>query len=168
VAHVLLLVRHAKAVGDAVSDADRRLAPRGIRDAAAAGRWLHDHGLVPDQAVVSPALRAIQTWDAMSDELSDVPATVNDERIYENTIDSLLSVVHGTAESAHTVAVVGHNPSMHALAAALDDGEGDGEARTSIRDAFPTMAIAVLDVTGRWADLALGAATLREVAAPRG
>jgi phosphohistidine phosphatase len=168
VAHVLLLVRHAKAVGDVTSDAERQLAPRGVRDAAAAGRWLLNHGLAPDLAVVSPARRAVQTWDAMSGELRDAPATVNDDRIYENSIDSLLGVVHDTAEGVHSVAIIGHNPSMHAFAAALDDGEGDGEARTSIRESFPTMGIAVLDVTGGWADLTLGAATLREVAAPRG
>jgi phosphohistidine phosphatase len=167
VAHVLLLVRHAKAAGDAVSDAERALAPRGVRDAAVAGRWLLDRGLTPDHAVVSPALRAIQTWEAMSGELRVVPTAEVDDRIYENTIDSLLAVVHDAAESVHTIAVVGHNPSMQALAAALDDGDGDDAARTSIRTTFPTMGIAVLDVAGRWADLTLGAGTLREVAAPR-
>jgi phosphohistidine phosphatase len=167
VAHVLLLVRHAKAMADAVSDAERSLAPRGFRDAAAAGRWLLDHGLTPDQAVVSPALRAVQTWDAMSSALAVGPAAVVDDRIYENTIDALLAVVRDTAESVHTVAIVGHNPAMHAFAAALDDGSGDHVARTSIRTSFPTMGIAVLDVAGGWADLTLEAGTLREVAAPR-
>jgi phosphohistidine phosphatase len=167
VVHVLLLVRHAKAVGEAPSDAERALAPRGVRDAAAAGRWLLDHGLAPDHALVSPAIRAVQTWDSMSERFRDVPPAVTDDRIYENSIESLLSVVHDTAESLRTVAIVGHNPSMHALAAGLDDGDADSDVRASIRHAFPTMGIAVVDVTGGWADLELGTARLREVVAPR-
>jgi phosphohistidine phosphatase len=166
-AHVLLLVRHAKSASEASSDVDRALAPQGIRDAAAAGRWLLDRGLVPDLVVVSPALRALQTWNAIGGELRGLPTTVTDDRIYENSVDSLVSVVHDTAESAATVAIIGHNPSMHAFAAALDDGDGDSEARASIHHGFATMGIAVVDVPGAWADLELGAGRLREVVALR-
>jgi phosphohistidine phosphatase len=168
VAHTLVLVRHAKAMSDGADDADRRLAPRGIQDAGAAGRWLADRGLVPDHVVVSPARRAAQTWQLMASELGANPTTRTDRRIYDNTLDALLAVLQEVAEDAGTVALVGHNPSMHALTAALDDGQGDEVARADIRHGYPTSGIAVLDLDLSWAALTPGAATVREFVAARG
>ena len=155
----LLLVRHAKAQSDGPTDAERPLAPRGVRDAEAAGRWLAAHQLVPDQAVVSPALRARQTWEAMAASLGTVVPSSTDSRIYDNTVEALLAVLREVA--GDVVALVGHNPSMHALALALDEG---GE----LPDGFPTMSIAVFSVPGEWEALDLGGARLREHAVPRG
>jgi phosphohistidine phosphatase len=165
--HTLLLIRHAKAVGDAATDTERQLAPRGIRDARALGRWLVEHDLVPDYAVVSPARRAVQTWETAASELGDV-RTGGDDRIYENTLDALLAVILDVAEEPATVAVVGHNPSMHALAVALDDGRGDESSRTSIAASFPTSGVAVFDLAVSWAALTPGGATVRAFATPRG
>jgi phosphohistidine phosphatase len=163
-----LLIRHAKAVPDGVTDADRRLAPRGVLDARAAGRWLVERGLIPDHVVVSPARRAAQTWEVAMSELGAAPTVTTDDRIYDNTIESLLAVLNDVTDDADTVAVVGHNPSMQAFALALDDGSGDDRARADITDAYPTSGIAVLHVSVDWAQLTLGSATLRQFAAPRG
>jgi phosphohistidine phosphatase len=168
VAHTLLLVRHAKAMSGGETDADRQLAPRGIRDAGAAGRWLADRGLTPDHVVVSPAHRALQTWQLMASELAAAPTAAIDPRIYDNTLDALLAIAQETTEDAGTLAIVGHNPSMHELAVVLDDGRGDDSARVSIAQAFPTAGVAVLDLGGSWAALTPGAATLCEFAAVRG
>jgi phosphohistidine phosphatase SixA len=43
----LVLVRHAKAVPDAATDAQRELAGRGGRDAEAAGRWPAEEEIAP-------------------------------------------------------------------------------------------------------------------------
>ena len=50
----LILLRHGKAEPDSESgeDFDRRLAPRGVRDSAAAGVTLADMGFRPDVALV--------------------------------------------------------------------------------------------------------------------
>jgi phosphohistidine phosphatase len=164
----LVLVRHAKAMSDGADDADRRLAPRGSQDASAAGRWLVEHGLVPDHVVVSPARRAAQTWQLMASELDANPTASTDRRIYDNTLDSLLAVVQETDEAAGTLALVGHNPSMHAMAFALDDGQGDDTALADIAQGFPTAGIAVLDLDVSWAALTPGVATVREFVAARG
>ncbi len=167
-AHTLLLVRHAKAVTDAATDAERPLAGRGARDAQAAGRWLVDNALIPDHAVVSDARRAVETWEAIASELAGTPAVSIDARVYDNTVQSLLAVLQEVPEDVATVAIVGHNPTMHALATSLDDGLGDDRARADLEAGFPTAAIAVLDVAGSWAEVMLGAATLRELVVPRG
>jgi phosphohistidine phosphatase len=169
VARILLLIRHAKAVPDAATDAQRELAARGVRDARAVGRWLLGQELVPDQVVVSPARRTQQTWELAAAELGGVSApTMTDRRIYENTIESLLEVLHEAAGDTAVLTLVGHNPSMQGLANVLDDGLGDPSSIHEIGTAYPTSGVAVFDVVVEWADLIRGGATLRAFVAPRG
>jgi phosphohistidine phosphatase len=164
----LVLIRHAKAEGAGATDEVRRLSPRGLVDAAALGRWLVDHDVVPDYVVVSPAVRAIQTWEAAMAQLGGVPPVAVDERIYDNTVEDLLAIARESTDDINTLALVGHNPSMHALAATLDDGHGDPTARGDLARSYPTSGVAVFDVRGRWGELQASGATLREFVAPRG
>lgn len=164
----LVLVRHAKAA-DGSPDLRRPLAPRGLRDATAIGSWLADNGLVPDLAVVSPALRTVQTWQQATAALSTRPGVEEDERIYGNSVDALLEVVRETAHEVGTLALVGHNPSMAALADELDDRTGERDVRDELhRRGFPTSAVAVFAVDAAWADLELHGARLTAFCAPRG
>lgn len=162
-----MLVRHAKAEAHTATDVERPLADRGRRDATAAGRWLADSGFAPELAVVSPAVRARQTWEQIARAVPDT-AVEFDGRIYANTVDDLLAVITELPDDTATVALVGHNPSMHALAAALDDGAGDAAARDALSDDFPTCAIAIFDVATAWPDATTGTGTLRALVVPRG
>jgi len=135
-----VLVRHAQAA-DAPVDADRPLTGRGSRRAAAIGAWLRDNGLLPDRALVSPARRAVQTWETAG----GVPPVV-DPRVYDNTVEALLAAVQDTPDEVGTLVLVGHNPSIAELAAVLDDGTGPATARRRLEDGFPTGCVAVLGV----------------------
>ena len=59
----LILLRHAHAESAAAGqdDRDRALSRQGLAEAEAAGRWLKDHGYLPDRVVCSPARRARET-----------------------------------------------------------------------------------------------------------
>jgi phosphohistidine phosphatase len=162
----LVLIRHAKAMPEAPSDIQRRLAGRGRRDAAAAGEWLAGLGIAADLVVVSPATRAQETWDAIA---GSVTAKIRrtETRIYDNTERALRDVIVDTPDDVRTLVMVGHNPSMHALAITLSDGEGDPEAEIGIRGEYPTCGIAIFDVADSWLDLDLGVATVRAFNAPR-
>jgi phosphohistidine phosphatase len=162
----LVLVRHAQAA-HAAADADRPLTDQGEEQAAAIGRWLQDAGLVPDRVVVSPALRAIRTWERAAAQLATPPAPVVDERIYDNTVEELLGVIGETPADGGTVAVVGHNPSIGVLASLLDDGEGSPSARRDLQAGFPTGAVAVFTLGTAFDALAPGSATLTALAVPR-
>lgn len=109
-----MLVRHAKAAREGPSDAQRPLASRGRVDAAAIGRWLTSQDIAPDRVVISPSLRTRETWEFTG--IGAPPAEL-DERIYDNTVEGLLAVVRDTPPDVHTLLLVGHNPSMGALAA---------------------------------------------------
>lgn len=163
----LVLIRHAKALPDAPSDVQRRLAGRGRRDAAAAGEWLAGLGIVPDLVVVSPATRAQETWDAIAPSLA-VKVRRTDNRIYDNTVRDLRDVITETEDDVETLVLVGHNPSMHGLAITLSDGDGDPAAELGVRTDYPTCGVAIFDVADSWSDLDLGVATLRNFDAPRG
>ena len=52
---VIIVMRHAKAEQTGPTDLERPLSPQGREDAAAAGAWLADRGVVPGAALVSAA-----------------------------------------------------------------------------------------------------------------
>ena len=163
--HRLLLIRHAQAA-DAATDRDRPLTAHGSRAAAAIGTWLQRSGYIPDAALVSTALRAQQTWAAAAEPLGADREPTLDERIYDNTVEAVLDVIGEAPDDATTVAVVGHNPSIGELAAALDDGDGDESALRHLRAGFPAGAVAVFRVETSLADLETGGATLEDFAVP--
>lgn len=158
----LILLRHAKSAWpDDVADHERPLADRGRRDAPAVGRWLRDHDLLPDVAVVSSATRARETYTLAADELPrEPPLTVTDE-IYHAGTGDLLDVVRQLPDEARSVLLVGHNPSIGMLASLLDDRQ-NGVLE------FKTSAVAVFDIGASWADANPGVARLISSAVPRG
>ena len=56
-------MRHAKAEASAPSDFERRLTDRGHADAEETGAWLGGQDVVPDDALISAAVRTTQTWE---------------------------------------------------------------------------------------------------------
>ena len=162
----LVLVRHAQAADGAV-DVDRPLTGLGRQRAAAIGRWLVDAGLVPDRVLLSPARRARQTWAQAGAQLPGEPEPVVDERIYDNAVEALFTVLREVADDGPVLALVGHNPSLAELVAALDDGSGDPAVRERLDDGLPTGSVVVLGLgTGSYADLAPGSATLEQLTVP--
>lgn len=161
----LLLIRHARAAHSS-PDRERPLTGHGRRAAAAIGPWLRSSGRLPDRVLVSTALRAQQTWAAAAESLGADPETTADQRIYDNTVESLLELIGEVPDDVGTLAVVGHNPSIGELAFALDDGAGDDSGRRKLHDGFPTGAVAVFVVDSSFADLGPGGATLEDFAVP--
>ncbi len=155
-ARTLVLLRHAKSDwSHGLPDRDRPLAPRGRRQAPEAGRWIRDHLDPLDLAVVSPAVRALTTWQLVAAELGPVQ-TRTDDRVYAASADELLAVVRGLPDRLRTVALVGHNPGLEDLLELLT---GDWVA-------MPTSAVAVLELSGGWSGAGSDNATLRASGRP--
>jgi phosphohistidine phosphatase len=161
-------MRHAKAEQSGPSDYERQLSDRGVVDAAEVGTWLAARGVVPDQALVSAAVRTQQTWESVADGAGwDLEGTL-EESLYEAGPESALDLVRQTEGHVHTLVVVGHNPTMGSLAALLDDGEGDDDAGVELATGFPTSALAVFSYDGDWKDLDEASATLTAFHVGRG
>jgi phosphohistidine phosphatase len=171
-----VLLRHAKSAWpEDVSDHERPLAARGRRDAPMAGHWLRQVGFAPDCVLCSTARRARETWQLAQTELGARPPAVFEPQVYGASARSLLSLVRQLPPAARTGLVVGHDPGLPELAVMLAAGpEKDdslsltaGTALDRMRAKFPTAAIAVLNLGGRWSELGLGRARLTCFVTPR-
>jgi phosphohistidine phosphatase len=156
----LMLLRHAKTETDAPSgqDQDRRLDNRGRSDAAEIGGWIAAHPPVPDLVLVSPAVRAHQTWDfaweAMTDRVKP-PAVEFLAELYGAEPAQLLRTIRlASASDPKRLMVIGHNPGMHELALMLA-GSGDKAGRKALEHNLPTSGLAVIDFDiDDWTDVA--------------
>jgi phosphohistidine phosphatase len=173
----LVLLRHAKSAWPDVPDHERPLAPRGLRDAPAAGRWLRDAARVPDQVLCSTARRARQTWELAELAFGDIPPAVFEHCLYGASAAGMLGVIGHAPPAARTLVVVGHHPAIRDLALALTAAGPDshsalrGAASSAdlerMRSKFPTAAIAVLEFRRPWSRLGGGRARLASFVTPR-
>lgn len=156
----LVVVRHAKAEADGPTDFERRLSESGHADAAVVGAWLAERGVVPDHALVSAAVRTIQTWDDIADAAGWDLEPDLDESLYAAGPESALDLVRSVPDDVRTLVVIGHNPTIASLAQLLDDGEGDVDAGNQLALGYPTAATTVLSYDGDWEDLADASASV--------
>ena len=169
----LMLLRHAKTEHDAPSgrDQDRRLDPRGHRDAAEIGGWIGRHPPFPDSVLVSHAIRAHQTWEVAWEAMKDlVPEPVVElmPELYGADAAELLQIIRDASDAdPHRLLLVGHNPGMHELALALA-GSGDAAGRKALADNLPTSGLAIFDFAiDDWADVAFRRGRLVSFVSPK-
>jgi phosphohistidine phosphatase len=114
----LVLWRHCDAE-DGVPDSLRRLTPRGRSDAMRIAHWLAPRLPVDARILVSPAVRAQQTAAALGRAFATVDALAPGA-----AIDAVLRAA-GWPDAPVTTVIVGHEPVLGDVAAAvLDDGTG--------------------------------------------
>jgi phosphohistidine phosphatase len=164
----LLLLRHAKTerAEPGERDRDRKLTKRGQADAPMIGTFVAKHGLVPDLALVSPAVRAQETWALIAPCFKKTPPAVTDERIYNAATMQLFNLVAET-RTAKTLLLVGHNPGFHELAVHLV-AAGDVNLREQLKEALPTSGLVVIDLPiDDWSLLHPRAGRLERFVTPR-
>lgn len=165
----LVVLRHAKSAWPTgVADHERPLAPRGRRDAPAAGRALAEADCLPDLALCSTAVRARQTWELAAREWGTPPPVRLDRRLYAADVSELLTALHEVPDQIRTLLLIGHNPGLEELVLDLA-GDSLDDALDDVRTKFPTSAIAILAWHGSsWDALAPGTALLTDMTVPRG
>ena len=165
----LILLRHAKSDRGilGIPDHARPLNPRGKEAAARMGAYMAKHHLIPDHVLCSTAQRARDTWEGVEKAFSDKLAATFDKRLYEADSDGILAVVQETKPAAHTVIVIGHNPTLQDLANKLI-AAGDIDQRANLHQKLPTGALVVIDFTvDRWADVHAHSGRLDRFISPR-
>lgn len=164
-ARMLVLIRHAKAEPHGtVADHERALTERGVRDAREIGRWMKDESIKPDFVWCSTAARTRQTWASIVDASGAGPLVDHEQRIYDASARTLVEVLRETPENASTVVLVGHAPGVPAVAAVLTENN----SAVDFADHFVTSGVAVLRISGEWAELTGGVADLKGVFVGRG
>jgi phosphohistidine phosphatase len=169
----LMLLRHAKTENDAPSgrDQDRRLDERGRADAAAIGDWMAQHPPFANAVLVSPAVRAHQTWEIARDAMKDrVPAPEVEfvPELYGADPGRLLEIIHtAVANDPKRLMLVGHNPGLHELALALT-ASNDNAGRKALADNLPTAGLAVFEFAGNdWSDVGFRRGRLAMFVSPK-
>jgi phosphohistidine phosphatase len=144
----LMLLRHAATAWaeNGTDDRDRALTETGHEECIVQAAWMMSHASVPDHALVSAAVRARETWDAMRDRLSPRPPHDVLEDLYLAEPGTLLAHIEALPDTAKTAAVVAHNPGIEVLARMLAGPAPDADAMRAMARGFPTAGIAVFDV----------------------
>lgn len=136
-------MRHGKSSWDQpVTDERRELAPRGRANAASAGELLRSRGIAFDLVIHSPAERARETWQHMS-EAGVVATEVREEiGLYEGDAEAIVRVVADSA--ARTTLVIGHEPTI-GEAVELSATREATKAWAAFDIKFPTSAMATVE-----------------------
>lgn len=163
----LMLLRHGKSDWPAgVQDLERPLARRGRDASSLMGAYLAEKGLVPDLALVSPALRARQTWELALSAFPREIAQRSEPRIFGASAQAILGVIAETAPEVRTLLLVGHNPGLHELARTLI-GAGAPADLAQLWRKYPTAGLVVIDFhIAEWRDAAPGLGRLDRFETP--
>lgn len=166
----LSLLRHGKSAWDdpTLDDHERPLAQRGKSAAEEMGAYMVAHGLRPDLVLCSSAVRTRQTLNQVLARLAaPAPKVAMEPALYTATPTSMLACIRGTAPEVRHLAIIGHNPGMHALALDLT-GSGLRRDIASMAVKFPTCALAVLTFEAdNWTDIRPAAGRLVRYVLPR-
>jgi phosphohistidine phosphatase len=159
----LYILRHAKSAWDtdAVSDFQRPLAKRGMRNARLMGEWMVEHAINPEYIISSPALRTWQTvtlvCNALGIDETRIECSID---LYLAEVETLLTRLRQVPASINSVLLVGHNPGLEELVMWITNGRaprfGDGKL-------LPTATLAIFSMDVGWEQLDVGKATLVQI-----
>lgn len=156
-------MRHAKSSwsNGSLKDYDRPLNNRGMQDAPRIGKYLKGLGLIPDQIIGSPALRAKQTVLKVSEELGVNSQIITwDEDLYFRDLESYIYAIKRADEGSDIVMVTGHYPMVHDVVSSLIGYELD--------EHFSTATVAALEAKlESWKDLDVGSCKLNWMIGPK-
>ncbi|HVV36163.1 MAG TPA: histidine phosphatase family protein [Acidimicrobiales bacterium] len=149
------VLRHTKSSWDdeTLTDYDRPLAPRGLRDGKRLARYIAEANLRPDVVLCSSARRTQETLAQIAHSLGTPAVRMLDE-LYGADVADVLALVHHLDDSYTSVLIIGHNPCIAELA--------------QTQEKFPTGALATLRWDAEsWDDLRPGEAEVVSIVTPK-
>jgi phosphohistidine phosphatase len=119
----IILLRHGESADKqrGQSDFDRNLTTRGATSIAALAKVLAHENFAPDYLLVSPATRTKQTADIIIEQLNLGIAPHFESDLYNREENVYLQHISHIQPNWNCLMVVGHNPSISALAAKLSN-----------------------------------------------
>lgn len=94
-----------------LSDRERPLNKRGLRDAPVMGRRMKEHEIRPSLIVSSPAMRAWTTAKIVAEELGYPREFLQQEDgLYLASLDKILDIVVAQDNGFNNLMLIGHNP----------------------------------------------------------
>lgn len=157
----LYLARHAKSSwkDNTLSDLQRPLNKRGLKNAPEMGQRLKESGVSPDQISCSPANRAFTTAKFLAQAIDfDEKYIIQDDRLYFEGVSSMMRIIQKTKSNYKTLMLVGHNPDMTSLLNKLCGYQTVN---------MPTCAIATIQFDHGWGEVIDHSGTLIEYDYPK-
>ena len=154
-----LLLRHGKPenASGGLSDFDRVLSERGRSEAQAVGKYIQKQNLKLDLVLSSPALRARETSELLIRAAGLHSDLRFDQRIYEASSQTLLSLLSEIEAEIPSVMLVGHNPALEELILTLTG--------RSAHMSPATLAKISLEID-QWSEISANAGTLNWLVNP--
>jgi phosphohistidine phosphatase len=117
----LYIVRHTQKedINSNTDDYDRELSKEGIESANAIAQLIANKNEKIDLIVASPAIRTRTTAEIIAKEINYRKAVMYNEVLYMAFVNELLETITYTFDTVNTMVLVGHNPSLTALAVTL-------------------------------------------------
>ncbi|MCB0334126.1 MAG: histidine phosphatase family protein [Bdellovibrionales bacterium] len=158
----LLLMRHAKSSwGDgSLSDDERPLNKRGLRDAPRMAAKLHTRGIIPDILLSSTAERAYQTACFVAQEYEfPIDSIVALHELYLAEERTWYDIFVELPETRPTAMLFGHNPGITEVANSLCNVEIEN---------VPTAGIVTIELdVPTWSDVTPGSGKLLDFDYPK-
>ncbi|WP_119844166.1 histidine phosphatase family protein [Reichenbachiella sp. MSK19-1] len=159
----LIIVRHAKSSWDdaSLTDHDRPLAKRGMRDAPRMAEYLCRYLDRPDMVLTSTAIRARQTADYFTQALGTLPHQVREtSALFHAGPSEISAVLSQLPPSTQSVMLFGHNPGFTDFVNQL--------TAENIEN-IPTCGVAVISLQlGDWQDVRSATGQLEHYFYPKG
>ena len=114
----LYILRHAEknATNPSDYDYDIELTKKGEEDSKLIGEKLKEKKVLPDLIVSSPAIRARSTTEIVAKQIGYRKNIMYNEVIYEAFLNEIVESITYTFDTIDSLMIVGHNPSLSALA----------------------------------------------------
>ena len=142
----LYLIRHAKSdwKNPGLTDFERPLNKRGLRDLPLMKEKLADINFNPELAVCSPAQRTKTTAEVLAKNTS----CLYDPAIYEATLNDLIFLINTLPNRYNEIALIGHNPSITSLSNYITE---------NYIAHFPTCGVVKIELEiGHWNEIVQG------------
>lgn len=111
---------HKEVIDYNKDDFDLQLSDQGIEDAKSMSKRLLKLNIKPDLIVASPANRTRKTAEIVSDVLHYDKNIMYNEVLFHAFVNELFETITYTFDTVNTMLVIGHNPSLSALAITLN------------------------------------------------
>lgn len=158
----LYLIRHAKSdwSNPLLSDFDRSLNKKGLKDAPLMGEVLAKKSIHPDLILSSPALRAQTTAIEIARKLSyPVESIESLPTLYASDCEAIFSILKDVSNTVNTLIVFGHNPEFTECVNAITGSDIEN---------IPTCGIAAMRLYDEsWSSIGLNSAKLLFLDTPK-
>jgi len=157
----IYVLRHAKSSwnNSNLSDFERPLSKRGIRDANKLSIFLKNMDLMIDIVLCSTAVRAKDTFDLTACGFNfEIDKANYTDKLYFGDVSSIIMRLKEIDNSLKNILIVGHNPTLHYLVESLTN--------TKI-DRFKTCNLAIITHDDNWNSLGSKKSSLKSLIKPK-